>query len=75
MKPSEFYEKYFRVMGSDGKVLPVKPLTKKEKEWMDSEESRDFNFTLYKRKVGLINAKAICKLMQQFPEFMKKEIK
>lgn len=71
MKPSEFYEKYWKIVNADGSLSNPKPPTSQEREFMDNPDNaylEYFKTRSGQRKVGL---KTVEKMYNQLPEFIK----
>lgn len=73
MKPSEFYENYWKLDYGDGKLVPPPKLSQPEKDFLDScVEVTDCQAALFtrrrKRKVQ-VNVEALKREMNKFPEY------
>lgn len=77
IKPSEFYEKYFMVSDGHGNMVHPRPLTQKEKDFLDNAhtEGRQIEIKYYKKSRRIIlGAEALeRKLDRHLPEFLKQE--
>lgn len=77
MKPSEFYEKYWKIKKPDGSIVSPRKLSDKEKEYMDeviSDINPDIKGIWFSRKRGApvqIDAELLKQEMDKLPAFLK----
>jgi hypothetical protein len=73
MKPSEFYEQYWRIDYGDGKLVAPPKLSDAEKEFLDNAANfPNCQGALFIRKIKKqvhVNVKALKKEMSKFPEY------
>ena len=73
MKPSEFYEQYWRIDYGDGKLVPPPLLSQSEKDFLDSSmKTKDCHSVLFERKRKRsvqVNVEDLKREMNKFPEY------
>lgn len=74
MKPSEFYEKYWRIDYLDGKgQVPLPKLSQAEKDFLDNavqtENTQGVLFFRKRRRKVQVNIEALKEQMKNFPEY------
>jgi len=73
MKPSEFYENYWKIDLGNGKLVSPPKLTDKEKEFLDNASSypdcEGAVFTRRRRRNIQVNVEALKRDMGKFPEY------
>lgn len=78
MKPSEFYEKYFKIIDHNGNAVSPRQLTEAEAELMDNCFKDGYEGLMIiskRRRTFQVNFDALERKMEQhLPEFLKKEI-
>lgn len=75
MKPSEFYEQYWRIDYGDGKLVAPPKLSDAEKEFLDNAASlpncQGALFTRKRKRQVRVNIEALKRDMDKFPEYFK----
>ena len=74
MKPSEYYEKYWKINNSDGILVSPPPLSEAEKNFMDNAHKYDFTSIklMRGRKRNIeINFDDLNSKMKMLPQFLK----
>lgn len=73
MKPSEFYEKYWKIKNKDGVMSNPPPLRKFEKDFLDSAIDNSNLVYFYRKRTRsiLIYTAELSKQFKQLPEFLK----
>lgn len=73
MKPSEFYEQYWRIDYGDGKLLPPPKLSQAEREFldtaMDTPNCESALFIRKRKRTVQVNVEALKREMNKFPEY------
>lgn len=73
MKPSEFYENYWKIDYGNGKLVSPPKLSEKEKEFLDNNAVREgctgILFTRRRRRNVEVNIEALKSQLSKFPEF------
>lgn len=76
MKPSEFYEKYWRIDYGNGKLVAPPALSQAEKDFLDSaaeiENTQGVLFTRKRKRRVQVNVEALKEQIKYFPEFLTK---
>lgn len=70
MKPSEFYEKYWKIDFGDGKLVSPPKLTEKEKEFLDScPNNSNVMFYRARRRPVMVNMDLLNEEMKKLPPY------
>lgn len=73
MKPSEFYEQYWKIDYGNGKLVSPPKLSQAEKDFLDnSMESPNCEAAVFTRKRGRnvqVNVESLKRQMSKFPEY------
>lgn len=78
MKPSEYYEKFYKLRMPDGSMVSPKPLTDVQRDFLDNaclQNMRNVIFSYNRKRTRYINIEMMMAEIEKLPDFLKADKK